>query len=57
MVSLDATNAFNSIDRTHLRSMVKMYVPRLLSFFDWAYQQEVVGWWNGNKILPFAGVK
>ena len=57
VASLDVTNAFNSVDRSHMRRMVVKYVPELLPFFDWAYQGDVVGWWQEHEIISAAGVK
>ncbi len=37
VVSLDLTNAFNSIDRAHLAGALRAHNPQLLRFARWAY--------------------
>jgi ribonuclease HI len=57
VATLDVSNAFNSVDRSHMRKMVQEYTPELLDFFSWDYGGPVVAWWDNQEIISECGVK
>lgn len=57
VATLDVSNAFNSVDRRHMRDMVEEYTPELLDFFLWDYGGPVVALWDNHEIISHCGVK
>jgi ribonuclease HI len=54
---MDITNAFNSVDRSHLQRMVCKYTPQLRHFFQWDYEDHLSAWWGDCEIKSERGVK
>jgi hypothetical protein len=57
VVCMDLKNAFNTVDRTHMRESVRTYAPELLDFFVWDYGRSLTAYWDNCAIESQCGVK
>jgi hypothetical protein len=56
-LSLDLSNAYNSILRSHLLQQVEHHVPSLLPFATWAYGRSNKLTWEDNTLEAIRGLK
>jgi hypothetical protein len=50
VLTLDISNAFNSLSREAIREALEAHLPSLLPYFQWAYKEESPLWYNGDLI-------